>query len=64
MFTQKELKGIAEAKVRTNKEIVERMGYRAMGPLMGIVMSEVRGRADTRDVQKLLRELLSAHVKE
>jgi len=64
MFTQKELRGIAEAKVRTYKEMVERMGYRAMGPLMGMMMSEVRGRADARDVQKLLRELLSAHVKE
>lgn len=64
MFTQKELRCIVEAKVRINKEMVERMGYRAMGPLMGMMMSEVRGRADARDVQKLLRDLLSAHVKE
>ncbi len=64
MFTQKELRGIAEAKVRTNKEMVERMGDRAMGPLMGMMMSDVRGRADARNVQKLLREVLSASVKE
>lgn len=59
MLTRDELKAVVDAKVADSKELVERMGDRAIGPLMGMVMGEVRGKAEAREVQALLRESLS-----
>ena len=58
LLPRDELRRLVEAKVREKMELVERMGERALGPLMGAVMSEVRGRARAGDVQALLREVL------
>jgi glutamyl-tRNA(Gln) amidotransferase subunit E len=46
--------------VEENRELVARMGDKALGPLMGIVMSRVRGRAKPEEVQLLLRETLGS----
>ena len=59
MLSRGELKDIVEAKISVNTDMVERMGDRALGPLMGMVMGEVRGRARAEDVQSLLREALA-----
>ncbi len=59
MLTPEELRSLVEAKVAERRELVERMGARAVGPLMGVIMAEVRGRAEARDVQALLREILA-----
>lgn len=64
MLTIEELKGIVEAKVSENKDLVERMSRRAFGPLMGMLMGEVRGRARAEDVQSLLREVLASMAKD
>jgi Glu-tRNA(Gln) amidotransferase subunit E-like FAD-binding protein len=53
-----------EAKVAEKRELVERMGARAVGPLMGVIMAELRGRAEAREVQALLRELLEAQIED
>ncbi|MFQ6052788.1 MAG: hypothetical protein ACE5OO_00980 [Candidatus Bathyarchaeia archaeon] len=55
-----ELRRLVEEKVEANRELIERMGERALGPLMGMVMGEVRGRARAQCVQTLLREALGA----
>ena len=55
-----ELRRMVETKVSENQEMVERLGDRAMGPLMGMMMGEVRGRAEAKDVQALLREALGS----
>ncbi|MQY83036.1 Glu-tRNA(Gln) amidotransferase subunit GatE [archaeon] len=60
MLSGDELRSMVEAKVSENREMVERMGDRAIGPLMGMMMGEVRGRAEARDVQALLREAIGA----
>jgi len=59
MLTTGELRGLIEAKVSENSEMVERMGARAFGPLMGMIMGEVRGRARAEEVQSILRKALS-----
>jgi len=64
MLSRDELRRIVEAKVSENREMVERMGERALGPLMGMMMGEVRGRAEAREVQALLREALGALTRE
>ncbi|TRO48892.1 hypothetical protein E2P65_02045, partial [Candidatus Bathyarchaeota archaeon] len=64
MLSEDELRRMVEAKVSENREMVERMGERAMGPLMGMMMGDVRGRAEARDVQALLREAIDALARE
>jgi glutamyl-tRNA(Gln) amidotransferase subunit E len=59
MLTEEELRELIESRVAERREMVEKMGDRAMGPLMGVVMKEVRGRAEARDVQRILREALT-----
>jgi len=64
MLTRDELRSLVEAKVAEKRELVERMGARAVGPLMGVIMAELRGRAEAREVQALLRELLEAQIED
>jgi len=64
MLSGDELRSMVEAKVSENREMVERMGDRAIGPLMGMMMGEVRGRAEASDVQALLREAIGALSRE
>ena len=64
MISSDELKSLVKAKVSENREMVERMGDRAMGPLMGMMMGDVRGRAEARDVQALLREAIRTLTRE
>jgi len=64
MMTRDALQGLVEAKVSERREMVEGMGMKAFGPLMGMLMGEVRGRARAEDVQSLLREALAALVKD
>ncbi|MBS7637750.1 Glu-tRNA(Gln) amidotransferase GatDE subunit E, partial [Candidatus Bathyarchaeota archaeon] len=55
-----ELRLLVEKQVEENMEMVARMGERAFGPLMGMVMSRVRGRAKPEEVQLLLKEALKS----
>ncbi|MFX1539644.1 MAG: Glu-tRNA(Gln) amidotransferase subunit GatE [Promethearchaeota archaeon] len=55
MISQKELEVIVLKIAKTNKEMISERGERAIGPLMGKVMNEVRGRADGKLVNELLR---------
>jgi glutamyl-tRNA(Gln) amidotransferase subunit E len=59
LVSKDDLRLIVDSKVEENREMVERMGEKAMGPLMGIVMGSVRGRARPEDVQALLKEALN-----
>jgi len=64
MLTGDALRELVEAKVSEKREMVEGMGMKAFGSLMGMLMGEVRGRARAEDVQALLREALGAIVKD
>jgi len=57
------LRELVEAKVSEKASMVEQMGMKAFGPLMGIMMGEVRGKAQAEDVQTLLREALQTKLK-
>ncbi|UCH58057.1 MAG: Glu-tRNA(Gln) amidotransferase subunit GatE [Candidatus Bathyarchaeota archaeon] len=63
MLSKEELGMLVEAKVSENREMVERMGVKALGPLMGMIMAEVRGRVRAEDVQALLREALASRAR-
>ncbi len=64
MLTQDELKRLIEVKISENTELVNRMGMRALGPLMGMIMGEIRGRARAEDVQILLQKALASLIGE
>lgn len=42
--------------------MIKERGERAIGPLMGLVMKEVRGRADGKIVNDLLRAAIQTHI--
>jgi glutamyl-tRNA(Gln) amidotransferase subunit E len=57
-ISKDELSGIVSRIVAERKEFVAERGMGALGPLMGIVMEQVRGSVDGKVVSALLREEL------
>ena len=53
-INEKELEKIIENIVEKNQEIIKNQKERAMGPLMGIVMKELRGKASGEIINNLL----------
>ncbi|MFX1508769.1 MAG: Glu-tRNA(Gln) amidotransferase subunit GatE [Promethearchaeota archaeon] len=62
VISRKELKSIIDKIVESNASMVTERGERAIGPLMGMVMKEVRGRADGKLVNELLQNAVKAHL--
>jgi glutamyl-tRNA(Gln) amidotransferase subunit E len=58
MLSEAQLASIVEAKIRANPETLSRMGEKTVGPLMGAVMAEVRGKAKAADVQAMIKRKL------
>ncbi len=58
MFSEAELAGVVDRAVAVNRQAVDKLGKNAFGMLMGLVMKEVRGKADPELVSKLLKERL------
>ncbi len=60
MMTTDELTEFVNGVVEEKADLVAERGMRAMGPLMGVVMGQVRGRANPQEVQRLLQSALKA----
>ena len=58
ILSKEELMKIVDNIVENNRKIVEERGMEAFGPLMSMVMKEVRGKANPALVSELLREKL------
>jgi glutamyl-tRNA(Gln) amidotransferase subunit E len=58
MLSEAQLASIVETKIRANLETLSKMGEKAMGPIMGAVMAEVRGKAKAADVQAMIKKKL------
>ena len=54
LLSEAQLASIVEAKIKVSSELVAKMGKKAAGPIMGMVMGEVRGRAKAADVQTMI----------
>ncbi len=54
MLSEEQLARVVEAKMATNPDIIFKMGEKAAGPIMGMVMGEVRGKAKAADVQAMI----------
>jgi glutamyl-tRNA(Gln) amidotransferase subunit E len=58
ILSEKELMKIVDDIVENNKKIVEERGMEAFGPLISMVMKEVRGKAKPALVSELIRKKL------
>jgi len=58
MFSEAELAAIVDRVITANKQVADKLGKNAFGMLMGVVMKEVRGKAEPELVSKLLKERL------
>jgi len=58
MLSERELQAIVDDVVQSRLEFVKEKGVGAVGPLMGVVMKQVRGKADG----KLVNEVLHAKI--
>jgi len=55
-----ELTGIIRAILSERVDFVKEQGMRSVGPVMGVVMQEVRGRADGKKISDLLKKEIQA----
>ena len=55
MVTEKELKEIVDRVIRDNEDFILKRRVTALGPLMGIIMKELRGKADAEKISQLLK---------
>ena len=62
-ISQDELGQILENIVNNNKSIVENQKERAMGPLMGIAMKELRGKASGEMINAILLQKIKNAIK-
>jgi glutamyl-tRNA(Gln) amidotransferase subunit E len=58
ILSKEQLEKIVNNVVENNKKLIEHHGKKALGPLMGMVMKEVRGRANAALVGELLKKRL------
>ncbi|MEM3616623.1 MAG: Glu-tRNA(Gln) amidotransferase subunit GatE [Candidatus Bathyarchaeia archaeon] len=57
-LTKEELEKIIEGMIAKNKDLIEKSGAKAFGIIMGMVMKEVRGRANAETVSELIKQKL------
>ncbi|MGB9778477.1 MAG: GatB/YqeY domain-containing protein, partial [Candidatus Bathyarchaeales archaeon] len=57
-LSKEELEKIIDNIINCNKELIEKNGEKAFGPIMGVVMREVRGRAKAELVSELIKKKL------
>jgi glutamyl-tRNA(Gln) amidotransferase subunit E len=58
MFSEADLEAIVDKVIAANKPVIEKQGKGAFGMLMGVVMKEVRGKANPEKVSKILKQKL------
>ncbi|MEM3774219.1 MAG: Glu-tRNA(Gln) amidotransferase subunit GatE [Candidatus Bathyarchaeia archaeon] len=56
---KEELEKIIDSAIAKNKDLIEKSGAKAFGIIMGIVMKEVRGRANAETVSELIKQKLA-----
>jgi glutamyl-tRNA(Gln) amidotransferase subunit E len=64
MLSKEELERIIEAAIERNRSLIDERGASAFGPLVGIIMKEVRGKAEAALVTELLKKKMGHTKKE
>jgi len=63
-MSREELRAIVKKIVEERSDFITERGNGALGPLMGVVMDEVRGSVDGKLVSEVLRQEIAAHMKD
>ena len=63
-LSRDELRAIVKKIVEERSDFIAERGNGALGPLMGVVMAEVRGSVDGKLVSEVLRQEIAAQVRE
>ena len=63
MISERELEAIVERVVSGNEALIKGCGMGALGPLMGVIMKELRGKVDARKVSQLLEDKIREMAK-
>ncbi|MBI4814129.1 MAG: GatB/YqeY domain-containing protein, partial [Methanobacterium sp.] len=63
MLSEEDVKGIIMEIVASNEKMVIERNMGAMGPLMGTAMKQLKGKADGKLVNKLLKEEIQKYLK-
>jgi len=63
VLTERELDTIVNDAIEQNQNLVQEKGADAFGPLMGIIMKKVRGRAKAQSVSEALKRKLESMIK-
>jgi glutamyl-tRNA(Gln) amidotransferase subunit E len=58
MLSEEELEKIIDTIIEANKKLIEERGANSLGPLMGMTMKEIRGRANATLVSELIKKKL------
>jgi len=48
--------------IQKNSELIKKQGQRSIGPIMGIAMKELRGKADGETINKLLNKKINLEL--
>ncbi|MEM3622946.1 MAG: Glu-tRNA(Gln) amidotransferase subunit GatE [Candidatus Bathyarchaeia archaeon] len=64
ILSEKHLEEIINITIKNNRKLIEERGPNALGPLMGIVMKEVKGKANAALVNELLKKKLEQMIKD
>ncbi|MEM2394522.1 MAG: Glu-tRNA(Gln) amidotransferase subunit GatE [Candidatus Bathyarchaeia archaeon] len=59
-MSREELEKIIDNVIAQNKDLIKKSGEKAFGPIMGVIMREVRGKADAGLVSEVLRKKLKS----
>jgi glutamyl-tRNA(Gln) amidotransferase subunit E len=59
LMNEKDLEKFIDEKILSNRVLISKLGKKASGPLMGIVMRDLRGRAKASDVQRIINKKLN-----
>ena len=62
LLSDSQIAEIAAVKVAQNEDLVKKLGDKSVGPLMGMVMNEVRGKAEAQKVQRILSETIKKRL--
>lgn len=60
---EEKLNQVLDEIIQRNSDLIEKQGQRSIGPIMGIAMKELRGKADGETINKLLKEKINLALK-
>ncbi len=59
---ENELNKILDEIIQKNSELIKKQGQRSIGPIMGIAMKELRGKADGETINRLLNKKINSKL--